>query len=58
MSLMVSKFQKQLSEFTIVPKNERKKKKKYPQSSQDIFFPFFVCFLEELRTPEFAFEIY
>ena len=55
-SLKVSKSQKQLFEFSILPKNVRKMEKKYPESSQDFFSTF--RFLEELRIPKIAFEIY
>ena len=37
---------------------KNKTKKQYPESSRDNMFLFFVHFLEELRIPEIAFEIY
>ena len=57
--LKVSKSRKQVLVSSILLKNIRKcKKKKDPENPQDNFFPFFVRFLEELRIPEIAFEIY
>ena len=52
--LKVSKSRKQFLKFSILPKNERKTEKIYLETSQDIFFRF----LEELRIPKIAFEIY
>ena len=50
--LKVSKSRKQFLVFSILPKNEQKTKKYYPESSQDIVF------LEELRIPKISFEIF
>ena len=44
--------------FGILNSSKTKNEKNYPQSTQDNCFPFFVHFLEELRIPEIAFEIY
>ena len=44
--------------FPILPKNEQNTWKNYPDSSLDTFSKFFVRFLEELKIPKIAFEIY
>ena len=53
--LKVRKSQKHFSEFSILPKNERKMEKNYSESYQDIFFR---SSLEDLGIPKIAFEIY
>ena len=57
-SLKVSKSWKQFSEFSIIPKNERKTWKNYPKSSQDNFFSCFVCFFWKNWEFQFFLEIY
>jgi hypothetical protein len=54
--LKVSKSQKYYLEFSILPKNKQRMEKKYPVSSQNIFF--FIHFLEELRITKIVLEIY
>jgi hypothetical protein len=55
--LKVSKSQKHYLEFSILPKNKQRMEKKYPVSSQNIYF-FFIHFLEELRITKIVLEIY
>ena len=52
-ALQVIKSRKQFLEFSILPKTNEKWKKKYPDTSWDIFL-FFVRFLEELRIPKIS----
>ena len=56
-ALKVSKSRKQFLVFSILPKNERKTKKNILRAVR-INFLVFVHFLEELRIPKIAFEIY
>ena len=56
-SLKVSKSQKQLFEFSILPKNVRKwKKKKYPESSQDFFRFVFRSFFGRIENSKNCFR--
>ena len=55
-ALKVSKSWKQFLVFSILPKNERKTEKKYPEGSEDIYI-FFICYFGRLENCKDCFEI-